>query len=90
MSAAAQEGRVVAGIRLDVQRVLGDEFRADLKRSEAQVSVSMQIGGHAFSAKGPRWYVEDLLAHWEARATGKSKSVTEGFNRMKLISGPSR
>lgn len=71
-----------------LRRVLIDELRAELKAGDVAVAVSMQLHGHAFSAKGPRSYVEGLLAGWtEAAAAPSMKNITPGFNRMKLISG---
>lgn len=71
-----------------VRRVLMDELRSELKANDAPVKLSMQIHGMAFSAQGPRSYVESLLEHWYERASAPPHTrLTPGFNRMRLISG---
>lgn len=82
------ESTVLLEFAEHVRRVLIDELREDMKAGEVQVHISMQVHGQAFSAKGPRSYVESLLANWQDLADAPPrKNLTPGFNRMKLISG---
>lgn len=74
-----------------VRRVLVDELREESKAGDAQVHVSMQLHGKAFSAKGPRSYVDSLMREWAGIASAPPmKTITPGFNRIKLLSGPTR
>lgn len=71
-----------------VRRVLIDELREDTKAGNAPVSMSLQLNGASFSAKGPRSYVEELLKRWETAMEYRQNGLRPpGFNRMKLISG---
>lgn len=75
-----------------VQRYVADEIRSEMRDGNAQVSMSLNIKGQSFSAKGPRYYVEDLLAQWQGIVENPSipasrRQIVPGFNRPRLISG---
>lgn len=74
-----------------LRRILIDELREELKAGDVPVQLSVQVHGQAFSAKGPRSYVENLLAQWQDLANAPPrKNITPAFNRIKMISGGSR
>lgn len=75
-----------------VRRVVSDDIREEMYDGQTPVAISLQVHGHAFSAKGPRSYVDELLGKFQESvstvpATVSSRRVTPGFNRMQLISG---
>jgi hypothetical protein len=74
-----------------VRRVLLDELRDEMKDGDREIRLSIILHGNSFHARGPRSYVEQLLEDWAAAASAPpTKTLTPGFNRMKLISGRSR
>jgi hypothetical protein len=79
---------VLAEFAQHVRRVVADDIRAEMRDGQAQVKLSVSLRGQAFSATGPRDYVEGLLENFQNSVNAEPQHrVTPGFNRMKLIGG---
>lgn len=64
------DAALLAEFAQHVRRVVADDIREEMYDGKAQVSLALTINGQVFHAKGPREYVDNLLANFQASING--------------------